>query len=160
MPRVFAGFLLLLALALPAGAAPDVKAYTRVAAAGGVEVKVIYAPPEYFQVARDPEGARRFKPEAQLVFLVTLDTHAGDLMSFDPVANSRLRVRGSVPREYPPTKWESGADGSHHRSGVLIYPASVGGTKVLGPGVTAITLVINNLAGVPARSFEWALPLR
>ncbi len=160
MPRVLAGFLLVLALALPTGAAPDAKAYTRVAAAGGVEVKVIYAPPEYFQLVRDPEGARRFKPETQIVFLVSLDTHAGDLMSFDVVANSRLRVRGTTPREYPPAKWESGADGSHHRSGVLISPASVGGTKVLGPGVTAITLVVNNLAGVPARTFEWLLPIR
>jgi len=32
--------------------------------------------------------------------------------------------------------------------------------KFLGPGVTAITLVISNLAGVPTRSFEWVLPVR
>ncbi len=160
MSRLLVSLLLLLALALPAGAAPDTKAYTRTASAGGVEVKMVYAPPEYFQVARDPEGARRFKPEAQIVFLITLDTHAGDLMSFDMTANSRLRTKGGASREYPPAKWESTADGSHHRSGALIFQAAVSGAKVLGPGVTAITLVINNLAGVPARAFEWVLPIR
>ena len=160
MIRGLTGFLLVLALSLFAKAAPDAKAYTHTAAAGGVEVKVVYAPPGYFQAAGDTEGARRFRPGGQVVFLITLDTHAGDLMRFDVVRNSRLRTKGGTPREYPPAKWEAISDGSHHRSGGVIFPATVNGTKLLGPGVTAITLVITNLAGVPARAFEWTLPVR
>jgi hypothetical protein len=160
MIRLLIGLLLALALSLPATAAPDVAAYSRTAEAGGVTVKVVYAPPEYFQAARDPAGARRFRPEEQIVFLVTLDTHAGDLMRFDVLPNSRLRTRGGTPREYPPAKWEATSDASHHRSGALIFPATVNGMKVLGSGVTTMTLVISNLAGVPARSLEWVLPVR
>ena len=156
------GFLLTVALSAFVAAAPNPSAYTRTAGAGGVTVKVVYAPPEYFQVAKDLEGARRWRPAEQVVFLVTLDTHAGDLMAFDLARNIRLRVRGTggATNEYTPGKWEATSDGSHHRAGALIFPATVSGVKSLGPGVTAITLVISNLAGVPARSFEWVLPVR
>ncbi len=155
-------FLLTIALSAFVAAAPGPQAYTRTTGAGGVTVKVIYAPPEYFQAAKDPEGAQRWRPEEQIVFLVTLDTHAGDLMAFDPVKNVRLGIRttGGATKGYAPVKWEATSDGSHHRAGALIFPATVSGVKLLGPGVTAIILVISNLAGVPTRSFEWVLPVR
>ena len=93
------GFLLTVALSAFVAAAPDPSAYTRTAGAGGVTVKVVYAPPEYFQAAKDLEGARRWRPAEQVVFLVTLDTHAGDLMAFDLARNIRLRVRGPAARQ-------------------------------------------------------------
>jgi len=159
--HVLVGAVLVLVAAVAVAAAPAVSAYTRTASAGGVDVKVIYASAEYFAAAKDGEGAKRFAPEKQVVFLVAMDTHAGDLMAFDVVRNSRLRtVAGGATREYAPVRWESTSDGSHHRSGALIFPASVNGTKVIGPAVTSIALVIADLAGVPARTFEWALPIR
>ncbi len=159
--RVSVGAALVLITAVAVTAAPAVAAYTRTASAGGVDVKVIYAPAAYFAAAKDSEGAKRFAPEKQVVFLVALDTHAGDLMAFDMVRNSRLRtVAGGVTREYLPVRWESTGDGSHHRSGALIFPATVDGTSVIGPTTASITLVIANLGGVPARTFEWTLPIR
>ncbi len=156
------GFLLTVALSAFVAAAPGPQAYTRTSGAGGVTVKVIYAPPEYFQAAKDPEGAQRWRPEEQVVFLVTLDAHAGDLMAFDPVKNIRLGIRttGGATKGYAPVKWEATSDGSHHRAGALIFPGVAQGVRVIGPGVSAITLVISNLAGVPARSFEWVLSVR
>ncbi len=155
-------FLVTIALSAFVAAAPGPQAYTRTAGAGGVTVKLVYAPREYFRAAKDLEGARRWRPEEQVVFLVTLDTHAGDLMAFDPVKNVRLGIRttGGALKEYAPAKWEGISDGSHHRSGALIFPATFNGVKLLGPGVTVITLLISNLAGVPTRSFEWVLPVR
>lgn len=153
--------LILVLLPLPAVGAPAI-AFTRTASAAGVEVKVTYAPPEYFALVQDSAGAKRFAPEQQIVFLISLDTHGGDLRSFDLVRNSRLRTRtvdGAV-REYAPARWEAINDGSHHRSGALIFPAVANGTKVIASEVASITLVITGLAGVPVRSFEWALPIR
>ncbi len=151
----------LLLLPLPAAGAPAV-AFTRTASAAGVEVRVTYAPPEYFALVQDSAGAKRFAPEQQIVFLISLDTHAGDLRSFDLVRNSRLRTQvvGGAVREYAPARWEAISEGSHHRSGALIFPAVVNGTKVIAPEVGSITLVITGLAGAPARTFEWALPVR
>ncbi|MDQ7848783.1 MAG: hypothetical protein QN152_08925 [Armatimonadota bacterium] len=152
---------LLVLLPLPAPGAPAV-AFTRTASAGGVEVRVTYAPPEYFALVQDSAGARRFAPEQQIVFLISLDTHGGDLRSFDLVRNSRLRTRtaGGAVREYAPARWEAINDGSHHRSGALIFPAVANGTRVIAPEVDSITLVIAGLAGVPVRTFEWTLPVR
>ncbi len=161
MQRVFVSAVLVLVTTVAVTAAPEVAAYARTASAGGVEVKVIFAPPEYFTTAKDMEGTKRFAPEKQVVFLVTLDTHSGDLTPFDMVRNSRLRAAaGGVIKEYAPVKWESTSNGSHHRSGALIFPPSVDGTKVIGSAVTSLTLVIANLGGVPVRSFEWVLPIR
>src|SRR3990172_8946047 len=125
------GFLLTVALSAFVAAAPDPSAYTRTAGAGGVTVKVVYAPPEYFQAAKDLEGARRWRPAEQVVFLVTLDTHAGDLMAFDLARNIRLRVRGTggATNEYTPGKWEATSDGSHHprrRPGALLRVGAAG----------------------------------
>src|SRR3989304_2709521 len=119
------GFLLTVALSAFVAAAPDPSAYTRTAGVGGVTVKVVYAPPEYFQAAKDLEGARRWRPAEQVVFLVTLDTHAGDLMAFDLARNIRLRVRGpsvctmapqSPKRKVSPYPFPP-------RAGALIFPA-------------------------------------
>ena len=151
---------LLILLPLPAPGAAAV-AFTRAATAGGVEVKVTYAPPEYFALVQDTAGAKRFAPEQQVVFFISLDTHGGDLRSFDLVRNSRLRTRtaGGAVREYAPARWEATSDGSHHRRGALIFPAVVDGTRVA-PEVGTLTLVITGLAGVPTLAFEWTLPVR
>lgn len=61
-------------LPLPAAGAPAV-AFTRTASAAGVEVRVTYAPPEYFALVQDSAGAKRFAPQQQIVFLISLDTH-------------------------------------------------------------------------------------
>ncbi len=49
-------FLLTIALSTFVAAAPGPQAYTRTTGAGGVTVKVTYAPPEYFQAAKNPRA--------------------------------------------------------------------------------------------------------
>lgn len=157
MIRVLAAITLVALTTLPAAAAHSVAAYTRTHSGGGVEVKAVYAPPEYFATAKDPNGVQRFRPDTQLVFLLTFDTHAGDLTQYDVLKN--IRLRASAGKEYAPVKWESTSNDSHHRAGALIFPAAVAGGKVIGAGVTSITLLIMNLAGVPVRVLGWALPI-
>lgn len=139
-----------------AGAAAPASAYTRTNSGGGVEAAVTYAPPDYFAAANDPQGLRRYEAGRQIVFLVQFTTHAGDLRQFDVVRNSRVRTS----REVAAATWISTSDDSHHRAGALVFPQTADGAPVIGQGVTSITLVISNLAGVPSRTFTWALPIR
>lgn len=156
MIRVVAALALVVLAALPAAAAPA--AYARTQSGGGVEVKAVYAPPEYFAAAGDRQGAVRFKPGEQIVFLLTFDTHAGDLTRYDVIANIRLRV--TPGKEYAPLRWESTSTDPHHRTGALIFAATAEGRKVIGPEATGLALVIANLAGVATRTLEWTLPIR
>ena len=158
MSRVLISVVLLLLAALSATAAPTSAVYTRTHSGGGVDVKAIYATAEYFSAANDAKGAQRFRPAEQIVFLITFDTHSGDLTKYDVMSSIRLRTWSS--KEYAPAAWESTSNDSHHRTGALIFPAVLGNQKVIGPKVTAITLVIANLAGVPTRTLEWPLPIR
>lgn len=159
MPRVLISIVLLpLLAALPATAAPVTAVYTRTHSGGGVDVKAIYATAEYFTAVNDAKGARRFRPAEQIVFLLTFDTHSGDLTKYDVMSNIRLRTGSG--KEYAPAAWESTSNDSHHRTGAVIFPAASGGQKVIGPKVTAVALVITNLAGVSTRTLEWPLPIR
>jgi len=158
MSRAVVLVVFLLLIALPAAAAPAPAAYTRTHSGGGVEVKATYAPPEYFAAANDARGAQRFKPGEQIVFLLTFDTHSGDLTRYDVMRNIRLRT--GPGQEYAPIRWEPISDDSHHRAGALIFPATVAGRDVIGRETTVVVLVIANLAGVPARTLEWNLPIR
>lgn len=151
---VVLGLLLLTSQVTAAGTA----AYTRTSSGGGVDVQAVYAPPEYFKVAGDTAGRRRFKPEQQIVFLLTFDTHAGDLTTFNVMKNSKLRT--SAGREVAPLRWVATSNSSHHRAGALIFPAARGGVPVAGRGVRSIALIIRNLAGIPRRTLEWTVPPR
>jgi hypothetical protein len=80
-------------------------------------------------------------------FEVAFNTHSVDL-SFDPAAISILGDdRG---REYPAVAWEGAGPGGHHRSGVLRFEAPETGAKF-------IEVIIQDVAGVPERVFQWEL---
>ncbi len=154
--RLAAGLIVLLGTA--ASAATGVDAFVRTYDWGGVQVKATYAPPEYFAATDDTDGARRFQPETQIVFLLSFDTHSVDLTPFDVARSTRLVTSSGVA--YGPLRWEATNDGNHHRSGVLIFPKTVDGVPVIGAGITSLSLVIIDLAGIPSRSLTWPVPVR
>jgi hypothetical protein len=78
-------------------------------------------------------------------FEVRMTTHSVDL-SQDMVAVSLLKDDNG--QEYRPLGWNGSPPGGHHRSGVLEFPALKGNPKT-------VTLVIKDIAQVPARTFEW-----
>jgi hypothetical protein len=91
-----------------------------------------------------PEAFRFGEP---LRFQVRFDTHEGNL-DFDPATISYLEDgKGNVFR---PLFWEGSAPGGHHRSGVLTFPAVSNQTR-------EIHLTLENLYGIPARTFDWTL---
>lgn len=110
---------------------------------GGVEVEVLYATPAYARTSND-KALQRFQPDRYAVFIVSLNTHSGDLRGYDLVKLSELLAGG---KRYTALRWESTSDDSHHRAGALIF------AKVEPP--LPVELTIKNIAGVPVRTFRW-----
>ncbi|MGE5623478.1 MAG: hypothetical protein ACM3UP_00475, partial [Methanocella sp.] len=83
-----------------------------------------------------------------------LDTHAGDLSTYDPSAHAVLRNdRGAVV-----TKgfvWRTDTEGAHHRSGELRLPNRGPGGRLWDRNTKMIRLEIRDLRETPSRMFEW-----
>lgn len=78
-------------------------------------------------------------------FKIKMNTHSVELNQ-DLLNISTLKdARG---REYRTEKWDGTEPGGHHRSGVLSFAE-----LAAHPGV--VTLVIRDIADVPARTFTW-----
>ena len=88
-----------------------------------------------------------------VVFAVTMDTHAVNLDGYDLAQVAVLRVNQG--QETRPSAWVA-PPGGHHREGTLTFPGTAAdGGPLLGPSVGAIELVIRDVAGVPERVFRW-----
>ncbi len=118
-----------------AGVARPIKSTVRDGGAGGVTVEATW-------LGQQADGT--------VAVELTLDTHSVDLSSFDVAANVALRDEGGS--ELAASDWQDERRNSHHRSGVVRFPA-------LPPGSNRerVTLVVRNLAGVAERtlSFEF-----
>jgi protein-S-isoprenylcysteine O-methyltransferase Ste14 len=94
-------------------------------------------------------------PTASPAFTVVVDTHSVDLDGYDLSQLAVLRTDDG--REARPSGWDAPA-GGHHRSGTLTFPTTRDdGTPMIGPVTRTLELVIRDVAGVPARSFQWTL---
>ncbi len=94
-------------------------------------------------------GAR----DSMLAFKVAMDTHSGNLMSFDAAAN--IVLRDSAGQETKAIAWRDESTDSHHRSGVVSFPATA-----LGAEASRATLIVRNLAGVTERVLTFELERR
>lgn len=89
-----------------------------------------------------------------LQFKVVMDTHSVNL---DGVDLGRLAVlRNDAGKEVSPERWDAPA-GGHHRSGTIAFPATAGGSALIGPQTKFIQMVVRDVAGVKERSFKWEL---
>jgi hypothetical protein len=86
-------------------------------------------------------------PGKSVKFEVRMNTHSVGLKQDLLTVCTLTDDQGN---EYQPTNWDGSSPGGHHRSGVLEFPALEGD-----PG--SVTLVIRNIANVPARKFEWTV---
>lgn len=126
------------AVASPVGAPASGGARTQIVDGGNVTVKVTWP-----GVAAGP------------AFDVVLDTHEIDLDSYDLVKLALLRTDDG--REVAPTGWDA-PKGGHHRQGLLAFPsAGADGKPIIGSTTRAVELIVRDVAGVPQRSFRWAL---
>lgn len=88
-------------------------------------------------------------------FTVVLDTHAVDLDGYDLAKLAVLRTDDG--REVAPSGWAA-PPGGHHRQGTLSFPQTgADGKPTVGPTTRGLELVVRDIAGVPERSFRWAL---
>ena len=93
---------------------------------------------------RDPSALR---------FSVAMNTHSVELDGFD--LGKLTTLRNDQGQEVSPESWDA-PQGSHHRSGTLIFPAKDGsGKPIVGPGVKSLDLVIRDVAGVKERVLKW-----
>ncbi len=130
---------------------------TRTDGQGGITVRATFANAAYFkEVPKDPL-AGKVDLEREVVFVVSLDTHSGDLSGFDFVKNTLLRNdRG---QQVAPVRWIATADGSHHRAGGLVFPKADSAGRVLAAQAKSLELVVRNLGGAAERVLRWTLPV-
>ena len=115
------------------GLTRPIKSTVRDGGAGGVTVEATW-------LGKQEDGGLAFK--------VALDTHSDDLARFDAAAN--VVLRDDEGRELRASDWLDERSDSHHRAGMVRFPAPPPG------GVTGrVTLVVRNLAGVPERTLTF-----
>ncbi|MHB1343115.1 MAG: hypothetical protein ACYCX3_01995 [Thermoleophilia bacterium] len=98
------------------------------------------------------EMAAQFDPATELGFMVSFETHSGDLSQLDLVELSTL---GAPDGDHQAVRWVTESDSGHHRSGTLVFDR--GGLDLSAPG--DLTLTVRDVAGVPSRTLTWRLPL-
>lgn len=87
-----------------------------------------------------------------LRFKTVLDTHSFDLDTVD--LSKQAVLRNDSGQEVRPERWDA-PKGGHHRSGTLVFPATVAGAPLIGPQTKYIEVVVRDVAGVKERSLKW-----
>ncbi|MHB8990512.1 MAG: hypothetical protein ACYC66_02540 [Chloroflexota bacterium] len=92
---------------------------------------------------------------APIAFKVAMDTHSVNLDKVD--LGQVALLRNDHGREVKPEAWDAPA-GGHHREGTLLFPSRDGsGSPLVGVGVKALDLVIQDVAGVKERVLRWEI---
>lgn len=154
--RIMAGAAVLLALvasSTPAGFAQAQA--TRTDNQGGVTVKATYLTPAALKAGDRLAG--KVDPQRTIVIAVVLDTHAGDLSTYDFLKN--VTLRNDRGQQVAPVRWVSTADGTHHRSGGLLFPKADQTGRAIEPQARALELVVRGLGGITERVLRWSLPI-
>lgn len=130
---------------------------TRTDSQAGVTIKAVYATVAYFKANPRDALAGKVDPERNIVFVITLDTHSGDLSGYDFVKN--VILRNDRGQQVGPIRWVATSDGSHHRSGGLLFPKADPSGRTVEEQAKALELVVRGLGGVAERTLRWTLPL-
>jgi hypothetical protein len=131
---------------------------TRTDSQGGVTIKAVYATAAYFKANPRDALAGKVDPERNIVFIITLDTHSGDLSGYDFVKYAILRNdRG---QRVAPQQWVATADGAHHRAGALAFPKTDQAGRAIDAEAKTLELVLRGLGGVAERVLRWSLPVQ
>lgn len=147
----------LMALAGGAAAGQSPAQATQTDSQGGVTIKAVYITSAYFKAApRDPL-AGKVDVERNIVFAITLDTHAGDLSGFDFVKN--VILRNGRGQQVAPVRWVATADGAHHRAGGLLFPKADQAGRAIEPQANTFELVVRGLGGAAERLLRWTTPI-
>ena len=89
-----------------------------------------------------------------LSFAVAMDTHSVDLDVYD--LGKLAILRNDKGRQVAPIAWDA-PPGGHHRSGKLVFPATVGRISLIDLDTKYVEIVIRDLAGVKEQVLRWNL---
>lgn len=158
--RILTGLLIAGALAaVTAGVAAGQNASqaTRNDSQGSITLKAVYLTAAYFKASPSDPLMGKVDPERNVVFAITLDTHAGDLSRYDFVKNTAMRNdRG---QHVSPLRWVATVEGTHHRAGGLVFPKTDQSGRTIDAGTKTLALVVRDLGTVPERTLRWTLPV-
>lgn len=122
----------------------------------GITIRAVYITAAYLKASpRDPLVGK-VDVRQNIVFGITLDTHAGDLSTYDFLKNVVLRNDRS--QQVAPVRWLSTADGAHHRAGGLLFPKTDQAGRAIDAQVKTLELVVQGL-GAPERVLRWTIPV-
>ncbi len=110
---------------------------------GGVEVTAFIATPEHLK-SMDPAQAERVDLGSMAAIVLKIDTHQGDLGSFDFAGSARLAAGGG--QEEAPLGWVVMKGDAHHIEGMLLFARQ--------PRETT-RLTLRGLGGVEERAFSF-----
>jgi hypothetical protein len=92
-------------------------------------------------------------PDDGFVFTIGMDTHSVDLDGYDLSELAILILDDQL--EVYPDLWDA-PRGGHHRSGSLQFSDTAADGTIVDLGrVRSVELVVQDVAGVPERSFKW-----
>lgn len=145
-------------LAPNAAAGQTASQTTRNDSQGGITIKAVYATAAYFKANPKDALTGKVDSERHILFVISVDTHSGDLSGYDFVKNAMLRNdRG---QQVAPQRWFASADGAHHRAGVLIFPKIDQAGRTIETEAKTLELVVRGLGGLAERILRWSLPLQ
>lgn len=110
---------------------------------GGIDVSATLATPGRLQ-KMDPAKSGLVDLGTEVAIVLTLDTHQGDLRSFDYASGARLVATDGT--EEKPVRWILTTDDSHHLEGMLVFTRQPR---------SATTLAVRGLGGVQERIFNF-----
>jgi len=124
---------------------------------GEAQLDVLFATPEFFEMAGQATDTLQYDPERYIVFLVTETTHTEDLPTRLPRAV--LSVDG---KNYEASDVEGPLEVYHHRVVTVRFPAVLeDGSPVLSDDARHLSLELNNTWDPDhgSRVVEWNLPI-
>ena len=110
---------------------------------GGIEIAATLATPGRLKTM-DPAKSGLVDLGTEVVIILVLDTHAGDLRGFDYASGARLVAKDGA--EEKPVRWVLTTDDSHHLEGMLVFARQPR---------SATTMALRGLGGVAERLFEF-----
>jgi len=114
---------------------------------GGVTVEASWLTAAELDADSDlADAAAAYPIESFLLVRVRMDTHSGDLSSYDLAAGSEMVVDGGPPQAA--VAWRPLGGSSHHREALLVFERP--------QGAASVEVTLKDLAGVARRVFRWA----
>ncbi len=122
---------------------------------GGVTVSATYVT-DSILAAAPSMPTPQYNPDTEIVFLIAMNTHSGDLLGYD-LTELTILTDDAGNELKPIGDWEVVSNGGHHRSGYLRF--SRDDDIELSNRAGSLELTVKDIAEIPERRLTWKLPL-